>query len=143
MADPLPRLTPAAVNEMVRTMFPGSESLCAELGERHALATLTPTADAIRPGGFIAGPVQFAIADAALWYMVFVAIGRIEPMALTSELSMRFLRPAVGEVMWARATLEAAGRRNVVGSVAVWTDGNEARPCSVAQGTYALPQPGT
>jgi acyl-coenzyme A thioesterase PaaI-like protein len=62
-------------------------------------------------------------------------------MALTSELSIRYLRPAQGEVLWARATLEAAGRRNVVGSVRVWCDDREAKPTATAQGTYVLPGP--
>jgi acyl-coenzyme A thioesterase PaaI-like protein len=41
-------------------------------------------------------------------------IGRVEPRALTSELSIRFLRPAIGETLWARAAVDSAGRRNVV-----------------------------
>jgi acyl-coenzyme A thioesterase PaaI-like protein len=131
----------AAVNEMVRRAFPGSSHLCHELGPGYALARHEVTDAALRPGGFISGPTQFGLADAALWYLVFSAIGRIEPMALTSELSIRYLRPAQGRVLWARATLEAAGRRNVVGTVHVWTDDREDRPTATAQGTYALPLP--
>ena len=93
----------------------------------------------LRPGGFVSGPSQFGLADAALWYLVFGALGRVEPMALTSELSIRFLRPAQGTVLWARATLEAAGRRSVVGSVHVWCDDRSDKPTATAQGTYALP----
>jgi uncharacterized protein (TIGR00369 family) len=131
----------AAVNEMVRRAFPGSSHLCHELGSGYALARHQVTDAELRPGGFISGPTQFGLADAALWYLVFAAIGRIEPMALTSELSIRYLRPAQGRVLWARATLEAAGRRNVVGTVHVWTDDREDRPTATAQGTYALPLP--
>ena len=60
-------------------------------------------------------------------------------MALTSELSIRFLRPCIGTTLWARATIDAAGRRNVVGTVRIWTDDNEAKPCATAQGTYVMP----
>ena len=60
-------------------------------------------------------------------------------MALTSELSIRFLRPAVGEILWARATLDATGRRNIVGTVRIWADDRAHKPTAVAQGTYALP----
>ncbi len=95
--------------------------------------------DQLRPGGYISGVAQFAAADAALWFLVFGAIGQIEPMALTSELSIRYLRPAIGRELWARASLHAAGRRNVVGSVTVWVDENEHKPTAVAQGTYVLP----
>jgi acyl-coenzyme A thioesterase PaaI-like protein len=60
-------------------------------------------------------------------------------MALTSELSIRFLRPAQGSILWARATLDVAGRRNVVGTVRVWCDERDDRPTATAQGTYVLP----
>ena len=104
----------------------------------HALAEVATGDDDIRPGGFVAGPAQFALADAALWYLVFGALGRIEPMALTSELSIRYLRPAIGSTLHARADLAAISRRSVVGSVTVWTS-DESKPTAVAQGTYALP----
>ena len=129
------------VNAMIDAEFPGTGNSCAEIGAGFALATHAIDDEALRPGGFVSGPTQFALADAALWYMVFAATGRIEPMAMTSELSMRFLRPAQGEVLWARATVESAGRRNVVGTVHVWCDDREHKPTSIGQGTYALPAP--
>ena len=137
MPDALP--TPADINAMVRAGFPGSTNECVEIGPRWALAKVVPTEDSIRPGGFISGPTQFGLADGALWYAVFAAIGRIELMALTSELSIRYLRPCVGTTLWARGTIDAAGRRNVVGNVRVWTDEDEGKPSAVAQGTYAMP----
>jgi uncharacterized protein (TIGR00369 family) len=141
-ADPsLP--TPEQVMALVRKSFGtdtnsgGSE--CIEVGSGHALARLQIGEHNLRPGGFISGPTQFALVDAVLWYLTFGAIGRIEPMALTSDISIRFLRPAQGDVLWARADLESAGRRNVVGSVHVWCDDRPHKPCATAQGTYVLP----
>ncbi len=133
--------TPSAteVNEMVDQLFPGSVNPCVELNSNSALARREITAEELRPGDFISGPTQFGLADAVLWYLVFGAIGRIEPMALTSEASIRFLRPAQGSILWARATLEVAGRRNVVGTVRLWCDDREDKPTATAQGTYALP----
>ena len=131
-------VTPAAVNAMVTTAFPGSRATCVELDERFAVAEVRTDDNDIRPGGFIAGPTQFAVVDAALWFLVFGALGRIEPMALTSELSIRYLRPAIGPMLYARADLAAISRRSVVGTVTVWT-ADPARPTAVAQGTYALP----
>jgi acyl-coenzyme A thioesterase PaaI-like protein len=96
--------------------------------------------DSIRPGGYISGPTQFALADGVLWYLVFGATERIEPMAVTSELSIRFVRPALGNVLWARATLDSISRHKMVGSVRVWVDDRPDRPSSIAQGTYALPR---
>jgi uncharacterized protein (TIGR00369 family) len=131
--------TPNEVNDMIAAQFPGTGRACMEIGPTHALAQSTVQPENLRPGGFVSGPTQFGLADAALWYLVFGAIGRIEPMAMTSELSMRYLRPAQGTVLWAKATLEKAGRRNVVGTVHLWTDDNVDRITATAQGTYALP----
>jgi acyl-coenzyme A thioesterase PaaI-like protein len=137
MPDALPTIED--INAMVRDGFPGSTNECVDIGPGWALAKVVPTEASIRPGGFISGPTQFGLADGVLWYAVFAAIGRIEPMALTSELSIRYLRPCVGATLWARGTIESAGRRNVVGTVKVWTDDNEAKPSAVAQGTYVMP----
>lgn len=128
-----------AVNAMIEKEFSGTGSRCAAIGSDFALAHTVPDQDALRPGGFISGPTQFGLADAALWYLAFGAIGRIEPMALTAELSIRYLRPAQGTQLWARATLDKAGRRSVVGTVRIWCDDDEDRVTATAQGTYALP----
>lgn len=130
-----------AVNEMVRTQFPGSRNRCVELGERTAVAALDVDPGDIRPGGFVSGPTQFGLIDCALWFLSFVGLQRIEPMALTSELSIRFLRPAVGERIVCRATLESISRRSVVGTAHVWVDGDPDRITATGQGTYALPLP--
>jgi acyl-coenzyme A thioesterase PaaI-like protein len=124
---------------MIEELFPGSNNRCVELTRSSAVAEREISADELRPGAFVSGPSQFGLADAALWYLVFGATGRIEPMALTSELSIRFLRPAQGSILRARATLDVAGRRNVVGTVRVWCDDRDDRPTATAQGTYVLP----
>ncbi len=135
--DSLP--TTSAINEMIEQLFPGSNNTCDAIGTDFAVARREISDAELRPGAFVSGPSQFGLADAALWYLVFGATGRIEPMALTSELSIRFLRPAQGKVLWAKATLEVAGRRNVVGTVQVWCDDRSDKPTATAQGTYALP----
>ena len=124
---------------MVLHEFPGTGNDCTEIGRDYAIARRLVAARRHPPRRIHLGPTQFSLADAALWYLVFAAIGRVEPMALTSELSIRFLRPGVGETLWARATLDIAGRRNVVGTVHLWVDDRTDKPTAVAQGTYALP----
>jgi len=135
-------LTAAEINEAIASRWPNIASSCVALGSDHATAVVCPGDDAIRPGGYISGPTLFGTADAALWYLVFGVIGRIEPLALTSELSIRFLSPAVGEKVYARAVLNRANRRSVIGTVTVWTDDNQAEPCATAQGTYIIPATG-
>ena len=93
---------------------------------------------ALRPGKIISGPTVFSICDAALFYASLSAIG-MEPMTLTSEMSIRFLRPARGEVIRARATVNSLGSRAIVGTVVAYTD-DESKPVAVAQGTYMRPK---
>lgn len=133
-------VAPEAVNRMLDDEFPGTGNTCVEVGATFAVARREVDAGTLRPGGYVSGPTQFGLADAALWYLTFGVIGRVEPMALTSELSIRFLRPAQGEVLWARAQVESAGSRSIVGSVRVWCDDRGDRPSAVAQGTYVLPR---
>jgi uncharacterized protein (TIGR00369 family) len=134
-------VTADAVNAMLRDQFPGSASRCIELGADFAVAEYEVEPGDIRPGGFVSGPTQFGLIDSALWFVTFVALDRIEPMALTSELSIRFLRPAQGERVRCRARLESVSRRSVVATAHVWCDDREHKPTATAQGTYALPLP--
>ncbi|MGB0652094.1 MAG: PaaI family thioesterase [Thermoplasmatota archaeon] len=131
-------VTPAAINDLLAEQWPDARARCVEVSERHAVAELACVESDLRPGGFVSGPTLFGVADAALWFLCFGAAGRIEPLALTSDLAIRFLRPAKGEKVFARAELAKATGRSVVGSVAVWTDGPEA-PVAIAQGSYVRP----
>ena len=131
----------AEINAMITDQFPGTGNRCVELGTDYAVAAYDVTPSDIRPGGFVSGPCQFGLVDSALWFLAFVGLGRVEPMALTSELSIRFLRPAVGTRMICRADLESVSRRSVVGTAHVWVDGMPDKVTAAAQGTYAVPLP--
>tara|TARA_Y100001970_G_scaffold267202_1_gene356822 strand:- start:1144 stop:1560 length:417 start_codon:yes stop_codon:yes gene_type:complete len=128
-----------AINAFVADCFPELGSRCLEIGEDFALAEYDMSGIARRPGGYISGPDQFRLADAALWFLTYSAIGRMEEMSVTSELSIRYLRPAVGERLFAHAQLESQSRRSFVGTVTLWCDEEQTRKVSVGQGTYSLP----
>lgn len=134
---PVSVVTVEAVNEFLQRDFQGSGNRCEEVGHRFAIARFDSSAMGLRPGGIISGPSVFGVCDAALYYACFTAIG-IEPMVLTSELSIRFMRPARGDVVRARADLHHVGRRSIIGTVVAWTD-DIAKPVAVAQGTYVRP----
>ena len=138
---PAPGVNPASIAAYVTEQWPSNpnKATCLEVSGRHAVVELLVEPHSIRPGGFISGPTQFAAADVALWYACFGAIG-LEAMALTSELSIRFLRPALGDRLHARADLHSVGSRQLVGSVTIWTDDPD-RPTSVSQGSYMAPGP--
>ena len=100
-------ITPEQVNKFVQGAFDGLSTLiCEEISPTHAVTSFDTANVMLRPGGYIPGPTQFSSADGALWYLVFGALDRFEPMALTSELSIRYLRPAVGKTLYARADLD-------------------------------------
>lgn len=132
-------VTPDAINAMLADRWPTATARCTAVSATHATAELVPGPSDLRPGAMFSGPVQFAAADSAFWFAVSGALGRVEPMAVTAEMAIRFLRPAVGERLHAHATVDHRGRTRVVATVRVWTDDPD-RPCAVAQGTYALPR---
>jgi uncharacterized protein (TIGR00369 family) len=132
--------TPEAINEFVAREFPsahGTGSRCVEIGRDHAVARWTYDPGMLRPGGFISGPLQFALADTALWFMTFTVLG-LAPMAVTSEINIQFLRPAVGGDLVARAELLRAGKHKITGAVRLWIDGSQDRPVAHAVGSYML-----
>lgn len=137
VAEPL--VTVEEVNAFVAADFQGGQANgCADLGHGWATAVLRPGPDKLRPGGIISGPTVFGLCDAVLYYACFTVIG-LEPMTLTSEMSIRYLRPALGDVLWARADIVSLGRRNIVGNIVAWTD-DAAKPVATSQGTYVRPR---
>jgi uncharacterized protein (TIGR00369 family) len=125
------------INRFLEAEFPGNSSGCEAVGDGWAIAIARTDRMQLRPGGIVSGPTVFAVCDAALYYACFTRVG-IEPMTLTSELSIRFLRPARGAELRARADLHQVGRRAIIGSIVAWTD-DPSRPVAVAQGTYMRP----
>ncbi len=134
--------TPDEINSVVAELWPGGASGAAvATGPTWAIVAMTPAEHTLRPGAIISGPTIFGLVDCALWYALFASVG-IEPMALTSELSIRYLRPARGTTLYARADINHAGRRSVIGSVRCWMDSpteDGALNVAVAQGTYVRP----
>lgn len=92
----------------------------------------------LRPGGYISGPTQFALADSGLWYATFTLVG-LEAMAVTSDLHITFLRPAREGNLHAAAQVVSAGRNRVHGVVRLWVEDDPETLVSHAIGTYALP----
>ena len=133
-----PAVTADEVNAYLAEHFAGTGNVCVDIGPGWAVTRLDATATILRPGGIVSGPTVFGACDAALWYALFGAVG-IEPMALTSELSIRYLRPARGDALYTRADLHHVGRRSVVGSVRAWVAGDPDTTVAVAQGTYVRP----
>ncbi len=114
---------------------------CDDVAHHVATARWTFDEDMLRPGRYISGPTMFMLADTALWFAVFSAIG-ITAMAVTSEMSIRFLRPAQNGDLLARARIDSVSARRIVGTIELWIDGDPDRLVAVAQGSYSRPTTG-
>jgi uncharacterized protein (TIGR00369 family) len=130
--------TPTAINEFFAREFPhayASGHRCIESGPGHIVSRWRYNPETLRPGGFISGPTQFELADTALWFLTFTVLG-LAPMAVTSEIAITFLRPAVGADLLARADLLRAGKTKITGTVRLWVDGAPDKLVSHVVGSY-------
>lgn len=91
----------------------------------------------IRPGGTISGPTMMALADFAMYVAVLAAIGPV-PLAVTTHLSINFLRRPAAEDLVAEAEIMKLGKRLAVGEVAIRSAGG-AELVAHATSTYSIP----
>ena len=89
----------------------------------------------IRPGGLISGPTLMGLADMAAYALVMAHVG-VELMAVTSSLTINFLRGAQPGEIVAEGELLSLGRRLAVCDVRIWTESPE-RLAAQATVTYA------
>jgi uncharacterized protein (TIGR00369 family) len=93
----------------------------------------------IRPGGTISGPTMMTLADVAMYLAVLTAIGPV-PLAVTTSLTINFLRRPAPADLVAEAELMKLGKRLAVGQVEIRSAG-EAEMVAHATSTYSIPQP--
>ncbi|MCC5810300.1 MAG: PaaI family thioesterase [Ectothiorhodospiraceae bacterium] len=134
------RVTAEEFNTICRAGVPLAEMMdiqveALEFG--YARLRLPWQAFCVRPGGVVSGPAIMALADTALWAVVFSTVGRVD-MAVTSEMSIHFLRKAPAADVHAEGELLKLGRRLIVGTVKMWGEDPD-KPVAHVTGTYALP----
>ena len=135
-------MTKASIEEMTRffeAAFKGDRGALpvitlAESG--HVIMKAPMGEQNMRPGGFISGPTQMALADHGAYTVIFTQLG-ITPMALTSNLNIDFLRPLQGETVTVDSKMIKLGRSLAV--IAVEITGDSGKISSRATVTYALP----
>ena len=93
--------------------------------------------DFVRPGGTVAGPAMFGLADVALYGAVLSLIGRVE-LAVTTSMTINFLRRPAPVGITAEARILKCGKRLAYGEVLVFSD-DSAEPVAHATGTYSIP----
>jgi uncharacterized protein (TIGR00369 family) len=91
----------------------------------------------IRPGGTISGPTMMALADFAMYVALLASIGPV-PLAVTTNLSINFLRKPDAADLLAEAKLMKLGKRLAVGEVGIRSIGG-AELVAHATSTYSIP----
>jgi uncharacterized protein (TIGR00369 family) len=108
-----------------------------EMGEGRAVAILPFKSDFLRPGGTIGGPLLMMLADLVVYAAVLSAIGRVE-LAVTTSLTINFLRKTAPVGIRAEAKLLKLGARLAVGEVALYSEGDSEMVAHVVA-TYSIP----
>lgn len=132
-------LSAPELEAFLRAAFPlGTHALVVEdVGERTLRARLPFDPVQIRPGGTISGPTLMGLADSAMYLAVIAAIGPVA-LAVTTNLSIDFLRkPAPVDVI-AEVEVLKLGSRLAVGDVRMRSDGDD-RVVARASVTYSIP----
>jgi uncharacterized protein (TIGR00369 family) len=111
-----------------------------EVGPMSASVRLHYHPDHLRPGGTISGPSMFALCDLALYVAILHEIGRVK-LAVTTNVSINFLRKPEPADLIGRARLFKLGKRLAVGEVALYSPGEDAMVAH-ATGTYSIPATG-
>jgi uncharacterized protein (TIGR00369 family) len=110
-----------------------------EIGFEYALFRARYDKQSLRPGGTIAGPVMMGLADAAFYAAVMSVIGPVE-LAVTTNLSINFLRKPGPEDIYCRAGILKLGKRLTVCDAIIYSEGiGIDKPVAHATGTYSIP----
>jgi len=130
--------TKAEIIEFFAREFSQSRCTVEEVGNASATVKQRISADQLRPGGTVSGPVLMAVADVALYVAILGEIG-IVPLTVTTSLNINFLRkPAPDKSVVGVCKLIKVGRSLAVGEVSLYSEGS---PDLVAHavGTYSIP----
>ena len=91
----------------------------------------------LRPGGTISGPTMMGLADFAVYVAILASIGP-QPLAVTTNLNINFLRKPAQRDLIAEARLIKLGKRLAVGDVEIYSEGED-EMVAHATATYSLP----
>lgn len=119
---------------------PGRPHHVETVGYRTALVRLDAQEAHLRPGGTVSGPALMGLADVAMYVALLGQIGPVA-LAVTTNLSINFLRkPAPGPIL-AEAKLIKLGKRLAVGEVGMRGVG-DADLVAHCVATYSIPDKG-
>ncbi len=114
-------LSATEIEELMDQTFPQARRLgwkIDSIGDAGARLTLLVDEQHLRPGPSVSGPTLMALADTAMYFAVLGVVGR-EPLAVTTDLNMHFMRRFSKGVLAAEATIIKTGSRLIVGQVGI------------------------
>ena len=136
----MPVMNEAELQAFLGREFPQIEGLeirIEQVGENAARLRMPIGHSHLRPGGTVSGPTMFALADVAVYVAILAMIGPVA-LAVTTSLTINFLRkPGLGDML-AEVRLLKLGRRLAVGEVHLFSEG-EPEPVAQVTATYSIP----
>jgi len=132
-------MTTAELEEFLVGAFPLAPRTydVTEVTSTGVVLRLPVAAEFERPGGTMSGPSMMSIADAAAWLATLSRIGPVA-LAVTSGLSINFLRKPPMADLFAHAELLRLGRRQSVTDVRIRSAAGD-DVVAQATVTYAIP----
>jgi uncharacterized protein (TIGR00369 family) len=137
-----PVMTAQDVSALIDREFPqihwgGRAFSLAAVDRGEAVVKLDAQERHLRPGGTVSGPTLFALADLSAYAVTLAHIGPV-PLAVTTNLTINFLRKPPPGILLGRARLLKLGRRLAVVEVDIRPEG-AADPVAHAVATYSIP----
>ncbi len=136
-----PALTIAELTEFMAQEFPqvAPDVVIEAIGPKTATVRLLCQFKHLRPGGTVSGPSMALLADLAAYTAILGAVGK-QAMAVTTNLSLNFLRKPAEVDLLCDARLLKLGKRLAVGDAVLYSEGGDPNePVAHATFTYALP----
>lgn len=134
------KMTPAELMDFLDREFPQTSDMglrVEQAGDGTARVRLPVSERNLRPGGTVSGPTLFWLADLTFYVAVLAEIGPVA-LAVTTNMSINFLRkPGLTDLI-AEFRMLKLGRRLAVGDIAIYSEGN-ADPVAHVTGTYSIP----
>ena len=131
-----------SIDEMTKYLeeiFPQIRGKYIILKLEHSLSEvqLVATEANLRPGNTISGPTMFELADIA-FYLAVISLPGSSTLALTTNVSINFLRKPEHSNLIASAKVKKSGRKLVVGDVEIFSE-DMSQLVAHAIFTYSLP----
>ena len=132
-------MTADEINAFFSEGFPGRDgaALVEFVDGKTARCRIRYNERQLRPGGTVSGPTMMALADTVVYALIFSAVG-FTPLAVTTNLSINFLRKPKPADLIAEARTLKRGKALFVADVIIRSDGDD-QPCAHAVVTYSIP----